>query len=393
MNVGILFADFGPYHAARIEALSNELPANKSKLFAYRFSETSVLYGWKPVAPKNVDVITLAPESPRGLKEIFKMAISFRRELNKHQVKAVFLPTYYPLPNLLCFFAAKLAGCKTILMNESWYGTEKAGFIGRMAKHIIVRLFDAALVGGTRQMEYACGYGQNPSKVFLGYDVVDVNYYTQEAKKWKETSVDKLPIPNLPSRYFLNLGRFISKKNIEILIRAYAQFAKLHPSTSIALVLVGEGDEESNLRKIALEHHLPVRDGLDSKFKPTNGPEVVFYPFQQVDKTPLFFARCEAFILPSIYEEWGLVVNEAMACGAPVIVSKNVGCAPNLVVEGENGFQFDPYDVNELALLMEKFFDDLTLANRLGESGAIYIRDWGPERFAEGAINALNSAA
>lgn len=391
MNVGILFSDFGPYHAARIEALSDELSARDGKLFAYRFSETSDLYGWKPANPKDVEVITLVSEPPTNLMAAYRTAKTFRRKLSERQVETVFLPTYSPLPNLLCLFGAKLAGCKTILMNESWYGTEKAGVLGRAAKHLLVRLFDAALVGGTRQREYACGYGQPRSKVFLGYDAVDGKYYAREAERWRGVPAAELPVANLPARYFLNLGRFIPKKNIETLIRAYAQFAQKHPSNAIALVLVGEGSETDKFRELAAEHNLPVRDGLDSESKPTDKSEIVFYPFQQVDTTPLFFARCEAFVLPSLYEEWGLVVNEAMACGAAVIVSENVGCAPDLVVEGENGFQFDPREVNQLAVLLEKFSDDPALARRLGTAGAEHINNWGPERFAEGALNALNS--
>ena len=115
-------------------------------------------------------------------------------------------------------------------------------------------------------------------------------------------------------------------------------------------------------------------------------------PFQQVEVTPLFFTRCEAFILPSMYEEWGLVVNEAMACETAVIVSKNVGCASDLVLDGVNGFLFDPTSEEQLLQALEKFVMDTGLTKRLGTEGGKYIKDWGPARFAEGAMNAAAAA-
>lgn len=391
MNIAIVFSDFGPYHAARIEALDAALKPSNHKLFAIQFSKFSSGYGWNPVVPAGVDVITLAGRWPENIFETFKMAISFQRALRQQAIELVFLPSYSPLPNLLCVLIAKLVGCKVILMNESWHGTEKVGFLGRVLKHILVRSFDAALVGGTPQREYAYAYGQKRSNIFLGYNVVNIDYFAQEAKRWKEIPFENLPVPNLPARYFLNLGRFVPKKNIDFLIRAYAHLYKNRQAPFISLVLVGEGSEEHTIKQVAIDNGLPVRNGLDSNYKVTDGPEVVFYPFQQVDKTPLFFSHCEAFILPSLHEEWGLVINEAMACKAAVLVSKNVGCVHDLVIEGENGFQFSPINIEELSNLLRKFITDPTLARRLGKNGSNIIRHWGPDRFAEGALNAIRS--
>lgn len=393
MNIAIVFSDLGPYHVARIEALAIALEPYDSKLCAIQFTKQSSTYKWRPALPTGVDVITLAETRPIKVVEAFKIAISFHRVLQEQSINIVFLPSYSPLPNLLCVLAAKLVGCKAILMNDSWHGTEKTDFFRKIAKHIMVRAFDAALVAGTPQKEYAYAYGQKRSKVFLGYDVVDINYYARESKRWKEVPIKNLPIPNLPARYFLNLGRFVPKKNIAFLIQAYAHLYKHQQGPFIALILVGEGSEESAIRQVAIDNNLSVRNGLDSDCKAIDGPEVVFYPFQQIDRTPLFFSHCEAFILPSLYDEWGLVINEAMACEAAVLVSENVGCAQDLVEEGKNGFLFNPKDVNQLCGLLRRFISDPTLTQRLGKHGSIMIRQWGPDRFARGAINAIRSVS
>ncbi len=389
-NIAILFSDFGPYHVARIEALAAALQKQGDHLFAYRFSEASPIYGWKPATPSNATVVTLGTANPSGAAESLAMARAFGKSLRKNKIKAAFMPSYSPLPNMLCVLSARLAGTRLILMNESWRLTERASFLGKAAKHCLVRLFSSALVGGTPQKQFACDYGQDPAKVFLGYDAVDTAYYEQQSAQWKQAPAATLPIPNLPSRYFLNLGRFVFKKNIPSLIRAYAGLLKRYPTVDIALVLVGEGDEEPALRKLVTELQVPMRDGTTAGSGETAG--VVFYPFQQVDKTPLFFSRCEAFILPSMYEEWGLVVNEAMASSTAVIVSENVGCASDLVIDGINGFKFNPASVEQLEAILEKFVQDPGLAARLGAAGLQHIRGWGPSRFAGGGINALAAA-
>ncbi|MEY3894669.1 MAG: hypothetical protein RLZZ214_188, partial [Verrucomicrobiota bacterium] len=90
----------------------------------------------------------------------------------------------------------------------------------------------------------------------------------------------------------------------------------------------------------------------------------------------------EAFVLPSLYEEWGLVVNEAMACGLPILVSKTVGSAEDLVVPGLNGYHFDPLSATDLAdkiLLLE---DDPEVRRRMSEASLDRIQSWGCENFA-----------
>ena len=400
MKAAILFSDFGPYHAARIMGLQTALKKRGHELCAFRFTESSTDYGWKPADPEGVKITTLARKKPAGAWTAFQLALGFWREMRRQQVRAVFLPSYSPLPNLLCFLAAKAAGCKTILMTESWHGTEKASRGGKLIKQILVRMFDSALVGGSPQSDYVISYGMPAGKVFTGYDVVDVDHFITRSDHWRQSS--ELPIQGLPERFFLNLGRFVEKKNLPVLLDAYAFYVTAHlrrpisgPSsdeTPFALVLVGEGPVRVDLEAQARKLGLPVRDGQVNR-EPAGGAEVVFYPFQQADLTPLFFARCAAFILPSSREEWGLVVNEAMACGAPVLVSSGVGAHFDLVKEGVHGHIFSPNDVVQLAGLLAGIAGDSERSRALGEEGRKRIQDWGPARFGEAGAFALDAAA
>lgn len=391
-RIGIVFSDFGPYHVARIEALANALKQQGDELYAFRFFETSSTYGWKPVVPSNATVATLGEKEPNGFADAWRIASALKQQIKKSGISSIFLPSYSPMPNLLSVLAARMAGCKLVLMNESWRLTERSSLPGKWAKHFLVRQFSAALVGGAPQKQYACDYGQDPNKVFLGYDVVDTTHFSREADKWKNAPPESLPVPNLPQRFFLNLGRFVEKKNIPQLIEAYASLVSKAPALAVALVLVGEGNEEKKLRELVKKKGLAVREGLTQAAPPLPIPEVVFYPFQQVELTPVFFARSEAFILPSLYEEWGLVINEAMASNAAVLVSKNVGCAFDLVEDGVNGFRFDPNSVADLEEKLLRFIQDPYLSERMGAEGRKMIQHWGPERFAQGALQALQAA-
>lgn len=200
----------------------------------------------------------------------------------------------------------------------------------------------------------------------------------------------------LPERYYLNLGRMVEKKNLATLIAAYGRYCDEWRVTSdesarqapASLVFVGSGDLEGALREQARSHGLRVVERMDWRVEKTGhgltridadgserlaadrtgqeascrvtpavgkGPQreaddckltpndsavqrgaVYFYGFRQIEENPVFYALAEAFVLPSLKEEWGLVVNEAMACSLPVIVSRTAGCAEDLLPGSES---------------------------------------------------------
>jgi glycosyltransferase involved in cell wall biosynthesis len=120
---------------------------------------------------------------------------------------------------------------------------------------------------------------------------------------------------------------------------------------------------------------------------------VIFAGFRQVGELRDFYAGAGVFIHPALSEPWGLVINEAMASGLPILTSNNVGAAEELVREGVNGFSFDPEDVEELAGLMGRVAG-MSPEERLamGEASLRLIAEWGPERFARGAEEAARLA-
>jgi glycosyltransferase involved in cell wall biosynthesis len=114
--------------------------------------------------------------------------------------------------------------------------------------------------------------------------------------------------------------------------------------------------------------------------------------FKQYDELPAYFGLAGAFAHASTTEQWGLVANEAMASGLPVLVSNRCGCAQDLVQEGVNGFTFDPCDIEQLAKLMLRVSDSQFPISDFGAASRRIISSWGPERFANGLRDAVTTA-
>jgi glycosyltransferase involved in cell wall biosynthesis len=183
--------------------------------------------------------------------------------------------------------------------------------------------------------------------------------------------VTGLQVPAVP--YFLASNRFVERKNLKGLIRAYATYVESFPRGKKVwpLVLLGDGELRGELEALCGELGLQTAGGLSHggaehaeagrlklnsyKLKtPTTGGLVIFAGFRQIDELPAFYAGAGAFVHPAFEEPWGLVINEAMASGLPVLSSRNVGAAEELVVDGKTGYLFDPRNIEEMANAMSK---------------------------------------
>ena len=136
----------------------------------------------------------------------------------------------------------------------------------------------------------------------------------------------------------------------------------------------------------------PLRETLKSKLSTLNLNEHVHLPgFEPYDELPVYYALAKAFVHASTTEQWGLVVNEAIASGLPVIVSDRCGCVPELI--NGNGFTFDPTNEHELtARLLEMASLSDEERKRLGDNSYRIAANFAPERFGEGLERAASVA-
>ena len=201
----------------------------------------------------------------------------------------------------------------------------------------------------------------------------------RDGRKSSKSTDDGRQKYRLPENYFLASARFIEKKNLVRLIRAYAQYRKL---------AVDRDDRQWTMDKgpwdLVLLGDGPLRKTLDSQLSTLNLQGHVPLPgFRQYEELPVYYGLAKAFVHASTTEQWGLVVNEAIASSLPVVVSNRCGCVPE-VVQG-NGFTFDPMNEHELA---SRFLEMASLSDEdrknLGDLSRTIAARFEPECFGQG---------
>jgi glycosyltransferase involved in cell wall biosynthesis len=218
-----------------------------------------------------------------------------------------------------------------------------------------------------------------PDRIFDGYDVVDNEHFRKGAETARVYGQGLREPNNLPQEYFLACARFEPKKNLERLIRGYAKYSKEIGRGAWRLLIVGDGPSRAELEILARD--LGVAQG------------VVFGGLRGYEDLPAIYGLAKAFVHASTTEQWGLVVNEAMAAGLPVLVSQRCGCSPELVDPGRNGFTFDPYDTEELSRLMLRLTGmSETQRAAMGQASTEIISRWAPETFATNLMKAVEVA-
>jgi glycosyltransferase involved in cell wall biosynthesis len=210
--------------------------------------------------------------------------------------------------------------------------------------------------------------------------VVDNDYFGRRTAEIRNSKFELRNKRGLPENYFLASARFIEKKNLSALIEAYAEYrrrSEIAAKVPWDLVVLGDG---------------PLRETLNSQLSTLNLNEHVHLPgFKPYDELPVYYELANALVHASTTEQWGLVVNEAIASGLPVIVSDRCGCVPELI--NGNGFTFDPTNEHELtARLLEMASLSIEERKRLGDNSYRIAANFGPERFGEGLERAASVA-
>ena len=252
-----------------------------------------------------------------------------------------------------------------VLACESWKCSNRCLFIKELAKSFLIRLlYNGAFVAGHLAAEYLVSLGMPRERIRRGYDVVDNDQFEKGAEQVLGRADEIIKKLDLPKDYFLFCGRLAPEKNLRRLLSAFQSYSAGGGKWN--LVIVGSGPQEREIKARA--------EAL--------GGRVRFIPWLQLEDLTSVYALARCFILPSISEPWGLVVNEAMAAGLPVLVSRRCGCWPDLCWRGINGYDFDPIDVEAMASLMRRISSGQIDLKRMGEASRRIISNFTPETWA-----------
>jgi glycosyltransferase involved in cell wall biosynthesis len=235
-------------------------------------------------------------------------------------------------------------------------------------KRQFIRNCNSFAVPGKSSFEYVRSMGVPAERIHTAPNAVDIQRFATRACSARDRQQQCRTELNLPPRYFLYAGRIIREKGVFYLLEAYTRLAP-DLRSQVGMVFVGEGTARNELMKSA----------------PKINPGAVVFPgFVQRDQLPSYYALADALVFPTLSDPWGLVVNEAMACGLPIIATDVAGGTADLVHDRENGYVIPAANVEKLAEVMEVLARDLQLASRMGERSTRLIEAFSPERCAAG---------
>lgn len=360
-KVLFLVRRIGPYHHARFQAASSRL-----NLTVAETRSSSQEYPWEFTPNGNYKIIRFPGTDENGIRgEVLLTAIIKAFESSKPDVVVT---TGWADPEYhRAVIEASQRNIPCVFVSDSRAEDEPRRFYKEFVKRLIVRAYSASIVAGTASRKYAQQLGVDPTSIFSPWDVVDNDYFRKHTSK----------ATDLTQAYFLCVSRFIPKKNLLTLLIAFSSYREQGGQRK--LVLVGDGELKDELWRQVERMELIQ--------------EVEFHGFVQYENLPPFFSGALCLIIPSLSDQWGLVVNEAMASGLPILASKACGCTEDIVEHGKNGFHFDPASEDSItnAMLQMDKVDQQTWESMRTRSLHIIDR-YKPADFAEGLVKAVNHA-
>jgi glycosyltransferase involved in cell wall biosynthesis len=284
--------------------------------------------------------------------------------------------------NLLTYwqaiYAARRAGLSAFVRGDSHLVTDRSRLL-RLAKRLcyprLLKSFDACLAVGTWNAEYYRRYGVPDSRIYRSPHCVDNDFFARGAAEARaDIAADRreLGVP-ADAVVFALAGRLVDVKRPLDFVRALDEAARVH--RNIHGLIIGDG---------------PLRPALEAHCR-ANATACAFSGFLNQNAIARAYGAADCLVLPSAGEEtWGLVVNEAMAAGLPAIVTDQVGCAPDLIVDGQTGFTYPSGDVRRLAESIGRVAADGALRQAMRAHVTSRIAAFSPDAAAAGVIAALD---
>jgi glycosyltransferase involved in cell wall biosynthesis len=297
-------------------------------------------------------------------------------ELRRGRYDAVIVNGWVVKSCVQAVAACRLSGTPCIVRAEVNGLRPRASW--KTAVHrMLLAQYSAFLAIGTNNRRYLQARGVDPAKIFETPYCVDNERFATGAARWRQ----ELGREGLARRFgvdparttFLFSGKYVEKKHPDDVLKALHRLP-VPVRDRVQVLMVGGGPMGDQLQRDAV------------------GLPVLFSGFLNQSEITAAYAAADALLLPSDSgETWGLVVNEAMACGLPAIVSDQVGSAVDLVSEGVTGFVHPCGDVDALAALLARCADAPTQLEMLGAQAHARIQRYNFDSVVSGVEAALSS--
>ncbi len=364
--IAFVWGQFGPYHMDRCEAAAEGLRGIAS-VVGIEVAGASDYYAWDRTGEgASFRKMTLYPDRSYNATTRFGRFCRIVRACLSSRARHVFMCHASEPEYLAAALSLRLLGRRLYVMTESKFDDLPRSGWREVAKKFFYLPYMGALVGGARSRAYMRFLGFAENAIAEGYDSVSIARVRRLAHA--PAAPDGLPFAE---RHFTVIARLVAKKNIALAIDAYRRYRDIAAASPGAVVrdllIYGSGPLEDDLR---------TRAGMLEGLR--------FMGFQQEAAIARALASSLALILPSVEEQWGLVVNEAAAMGVPSLVTAQVGACDRLVRAGVSGYIIEPDNSEGLARLMHRVGVDEREWRTLAEGAAAAAPEGDTACFAAG---------
>ena len=274
--------------------------------------------------------------------------------------------------------ACRNAGVPVFVRGDSQLATARSGlkrWVKELAYPWLMRRFDGFLTVGQRNREYLLHYGARPEQIHFVPHFIDNEWFAARAHEHGPQRLGRGG-RRAEELVVLFVGKLVRKKRPGDVVRAVAALRR--SGVPVRMILVGSGELEPAMRQESAKLHAPV----------------TFEGFRNQTELPRFYARADVLVLPSDGgETWGLVVNEAMACGCPAVVSQAVGCGPDLIDEGQTGFTFPLGDSHALAAQLTRILKMRSAGHDFTPALKAKMQEYSVQAAVAGTLRAIGAAA
>jgi len=329
--------------------------------------------GWQatPSSKRAYDHVFLEnymPERGRRLPAVGYLSLGLPAELTTFRPDYLIVYGYNQLSQWLAFryamthhvpFALRSDSNVHLDRSETWQSS-----IRRRLLHQLVRRAHAVLPVGSANRMYWEKYGAEESQIFMAPYAID------NQKVAGLVGERPIPDPSAPLR-LLYIGRLLPRKGVDLLLEAFNPFVETNPAT---LTIVGDGPERARLESMQTPK---AREQTKWRGKLPN------------EEAMRSMREADLFVLPSRYEPWGLVVNEAMAAGLPVVAHREVGSAIDLIEDTVHGWILPHLSADAIHDAMNDAARDREHLAQMGEMARARVQDWSVRRTVDGMVAAV----
>jgi glycosyltransferase involved in cell wall biosynthesis len=350
--------------------------------------DLTVVYAGRTVAGRSWDVETRhravflrgirLPGARRLLRHDYPVTPGVFAALAEANPEVVVVSGWSTFASQAAIAWSRLRGVAYLLLVSSHERGERAGWRRAVRQLVVPRLARAsagALVLGTLSRASLVANGVPPERVWVFANTVDVAAWAEEAERLRERRDGiRATLGVAPEDLVvLSVARLVPEKGLDVLVRAAGELGEL----PVAVVVAGSGPERGRLEQLAHERRARVTFTGD------------------VDEGALreLYVAADVFALLSAWEPWGVVVNEAAACGLPLVLSDQVGAAPDLLRNGENGLLVRAGDVGAAAAALRRLAVDTAFRSAAGARSQELVAGWGYEPSVDAFVQAVREAA